>query len=170
MNKYIPRNSTASLIAETFLVEEDSTNKKDDSPRKEDGVEMQWETVSFAASTAACRSQHFPGDSTCTLEFSFKSTSFLVSQLLNTSRNVCTITYFTVLHRTPMGRPCVYYTWRFGVNKGDKIAPCKTIDERIKANLLRWHDVCGIHLRIRSGIDHMRLHPLRCIRLSALIL
>lgn len=28
--QYIPRNSAAILIAETFLVEEDSTNKKDD--------------------------------------------------------------------------------------------------------------------------------------------
>jgi len=44
--QYIPRNSAATLIAETFLVEENSTNKKDDSC-EEDEVEMQWETVLF---------------------------------------------------------------------------------------------------------------------------
>jgi len=53
----------------------------------------------------------------------------------------------------------ILYVTHIGVNKGGKIAPRKTIDERIKANLLRWHDVCGIHLRIRNGIDHTRLHP-----------
>jgi len=121
--------------------------------REEDGVEMQWKTVSFEASTA-CRSQHFPGDTTRARQ-NFPWITFLVSQLLDISHNVCTI--FRRL--MPVGRLCVYYTWRIGVNKGGKIAPRKTIDERIKANLLRWHDVCGIHLWIRSGIDHARLHP-----------
>lgn len=65
-------------------------------------------------------------------------------------------------HRKPKGPTRVYYTWRIGVNKRWQDCTRKTIDERIKANLLRRHNVCGVHLRIRNRIDHTRLYSALC--------